>query len=428
MVSPTGKVYEAGTPPEETRFSQTASLYIRRGRLERALELAREGREADPENPIHHYLAGVAHARLGNHQAADQMFTEAERLYPAYELDIEPEREAAWVKSFNAGTDAYADGDVEGAIEAWRGATAIHDLEPAAHRNLASLLTGEGRYEEAIGIYRKALKGLERRHATRVLEEREIRAREEVEARIEESLARLLLFRERYDEAEPLLRRRLRRDSADVQARSDLATALDELGRENEAGRLYDSLLSESTLEPRVLFKLGVALFRARRHVEASQAFGRLTELQPNSRDAWFNYANSLFAARRWEELASMGHRLVEVDPLGENAALIVARAHVESGDRSAARAGIERTDAAPVYLEKLQMQPSGGETVVRGRVIGNRAEPGTPVRVRFTFHAEGAKLGSEILDISAPEPGESDPFEVSFPDRAESYRYQPLP
>ncbi|MFB6240992.1 MAG: hypothetical protein ABEJ46_05475, partial [Gemmatimonadota bacterium] len=29
-VAPSGKVYERGTPPEETRQSQTATLYLRR--------------------------------------------------------------------------------------------------------------------------------------------------------------------------------------------------------------------------------------------------------------------------------------------------------------------------------------------------------------------------------------------------------------
>ena len=73
------------------------------------------------DNPIHYLLAGLAHARLGQYGEADARFTEAQRIYPAYELDIEPEREAAWIELFNEGIAAYTDGNVEATIEAWSG-------------------------------------------------------------------------------------------------------------------------------------------------------------------------------------------------------------------------------------------------------------------------------------------------------------------
>ena len=106
-----GFVYELGTPPVRTRFSQTATLFLTRGFLERALELALQGVDAEPENPIHYLLAGRAHARLAQYGEADAMFTEAQRIYPAYELDIEPERESAWIELFNEGIAAYSDGE-----------------------------------------------------------------------------------------------------------------------------------------------------------------------------------------------------------------------------------------------------------------------------------------------------------------------------
>src|SRR5690606_29913623 len=82
VVSPTGIVYEPGTPPVETRYSQTSALYLRSEEPERALVLALQGVEAEPGNPIHYFLAGVAHARLGGYQAADTMLARAQRMYP----------------------------------------------------------------------------------------------------------------------------------------------------------------------------------------------------------------------------------------------------------------------------------------------------------------------------------------------------------
>ncbi len=352
VVSPTGIRYELGTPPVDTRFSQTAALHLRQERFSRALELAKEGIASEPVNPIHYFMAGQAHLRLGEYEDADEMFTEAQRLYPGYEVDAEREREAGWAEAFNAGGEAYLAGDLEATVEAWAQAVIIYDLRPEAHRNLANLLTGDGRYEEAIAAYQGALAGLDKLPVTRVLEAEEIERRAEQKIAMEEGVAPLLLLTERFAEAEVLLSRQLDRDPTSTQLQGDLAASLIGQGRTEEAAAIYSALLSETELQASELFNLGIALFRSSDFVAASKAFGRLTKLQPMSRDAWFNYANALFAAEAWEALARVGDRLIELDPLGENAGLITARAHLETGDQDAALRALERTEAASVYLE----------------------------------------------------------------------------
>ena len=428
-VSPTGIVYPPGTPPTDTRSSQTASLYLRQNVLDRALAQALEGIEEFPDNPIHYFLAGVAHARLLSYEAADSMFDEAERIYPAYELDVEPEREAAWGQAFNAGLEAYELGEVEETIRIWTGATAIYDLRPEAHRNLASLLATEGRYDEAIETYQSALSGLDGRPATRLLAPEEVAAREEVRTDIELNLSELLLVTNRFAEAEPLLRRRLEQDPDDVELRAQLAAALSGMGRDADAREIYQSLLTEESLEITQIFSLGVGLFRSGQYLQAAEAFHRVTELQPDSRDAWFNYANSLFAAEAWESLASAGARLVQLDPLGENARLMTARAQLELGDRDAALASLDVVDQAPVYVAGLQMQRSGASINVFGRVTGNAAAPGSEIALRFTFYGEGGMfLGTETVRVAAPMEGETESFEVPFSQGASAYRYELSP
>jgi len=428
VVSPTGIIYEVGTPPSQSRFSQTATLYLQSGRTERALELALEGVEEDPNNPIHHFLAGVASVRLGQYEEADRLFIEAVRIYPAYELDVEPEREAGWADAYNAGADAYASGDVGGALEAWKGAAAIFQLRPEAHRNLAMVLQVEGRHEEAARAYQEALDGLERRPATRVLEEAEVVRRVELRQGMEEELGRLLLMMNRHAEAEPLLRSQLERDPGDVQVQGDLALALSGQGRMEEAAEIYASLLSEEELETTQLFNLGIALFRAEDFRRAGEAFRRVTELRPNSRDAWFNYANSLFADGAWADLTHVGERLLELDPLNENAALITARALLETGDEEGALERLDRIDDAPVHVEGLLMLSGDGRTTIRGRLAGNQAEPGTRVRLRFSFFGEGEALGQETLILEAPPLGETVTFELPFEGAPVGYRYDLLP
>lgn len=424
--SATGILYPPGIPPAETRFSQTATLYLNiNGEEEAALAQALEGIEADPGNSIHYFLAGVAGARLGDYRDAHRWFVEAERIYPAYELDIEPEREAAWAKAFNAGLEAYARGETDAAAEHWLRATEIYDLQPAAHRNLASLLVELGRRDEAIRVYQDALRGLERRPATRLLAEDELRVRSELRTDTENRLVQLLLAASRFADVEPLLRQQLAGDPASIRARSDLARTLVELGRVDEAAELYDLLLTEESLAAADLFNLGITLFRSSRYEQAGRAFELLTEKQPDSRDAWFNYANALFADEAWTALADAGDRLLAVDPLSEAAHLITARARLETGDEAGARVGVARSDALPVHLEGLRLRVTGEGTLVQGRIVGNVLPEGAPVRLRFIFHDNAGVLGERFLEAAAPAPGASADFRVSIEGRALGYRYQ---
>lgn len=425
ITSPTGYTYPLGTPPTETLYSQTATLYIRQGDVERALELAQEGIEEGPENPAHYFVAGRALSRLGRYEEATRMFERAQEIYPAYELDIEPERLGAWAEEFNRGVEAYGEGDFETAIEAWRAATVTSDLRPGAHQNLATLLAGRGEYEEAIQVYQEALEGLEKRPATRLLSEEEIQDRAGTARSIEASLTQLLMFEERYAEAEPLLRDQLENQPGDTQLRSDLATALNGIGRTEEAGEIYNELLSAEGLQAGQLFNLGVALFRTDDYDEAAEAFRRLTELQPASRDAWFNYANALFAAESWGTLTQVVPRVQELDPLNESAALILARALYEEGEEDAARAAVGAADSMSVYVDRLQFRPGATETVVQGDLVGNVAEPGTPIRLRFHFESREAPPGSELITVPAPASNERVSFEAVTEGTASAYRYE---
>jgi len=428
VVGPTGYVYPLGTPPSETRFSQTATLYFLDENFQRALELATEGTVEEPENPVHYLLAGMANLRLGNYEEADAMFREAQRIYPAYELDIEPQREAAWGQAFNDGLAAYADGDVDATIEHWNDAILMYDIRPEAHRNLAGLLATEGRYGEAIDVYRNAIAGLDSRPATQLLTDEDLAARDEAAAELEDQLSSLLMLTERYNEAEPVLRRRLAREPESVEIRSDLASALNSQGRGDEAREIYSALLSEGGLQATELFNLGVGLFRVSDYPGAAEAFRRLTEIQPQSRDAWFNYANALFALEDWAPLVTVGSRLLEVDPLGENALLIAARAKLETGDREGAVAILQSVDVVPVTLEALRLRRVGTATTVQGQMTGNLAVPGTPVELLFTFFGDqGLFAGSATATVEAPEAGETVDFVVTFEGRGLSYRYELL-
>jgi tetratricopeptide (TPR) repeat protein len=428
MVNALGEVYPPGTPPARTRFSQTAALLLVQGHVDRSLEMALEGIAGDSMNPIHYFLAGAAQIRLEQYVEADRTFDRAELLFPAYQLQIEPQRLAAWIQAYDQGVQAYEAGDTEAAMAAWRNAAVIYDLRSEAHRNLASLLARDESFDEAIELYRQALDGLARKPATRLLDSAEVQARADAAAATDESLAQLLMYVNRFEEAEPVLRRQIERDTTNVQLWGDLAAALKGQGKTEEAAEIYGSLLTGRSMESADLFSLGVGLFRAGDYARASEAFARLTGLRPNSRDAWFNYVNALLAGRDWSALARAGDRLVELDPLGKNVGLIAARAHLENGDEPGALQGIRRVDAAPVYVDGLQMQAVEAATRIQGRVVGNQAAPGSPVRLRFTFYQEASELGTQIIELSAPATGESAEFDALFGQRATGFKYELAP
>jgi tetratricopeptide (TPR) repeat protein len=430
-VSPvTGQEYAPGTPPRDSRFTGPATLFLAQEQYEQALAQAQQGIEADPNNARHYFLAGSAHAGLGDVEAAMEMWERAEEIYPAYELEIEPAREGAWAEAFNDGVRAYNAGDMPGAIEAWSRANRIFNMRPEAYLNLAVIHTQQNDYDRAIEVYREGIASVERLPRTRLLTPEEEEERVESRGTMVENLAQLLSFTERHADAEQLYRQQLERDPSNVQLQANLAAAIAQQGRQDEAAQMYTRLLSQPGLGSTDLFNIGVALFNAEDYERAAQAFQRVTEAQPNSRDAWYNYANALYAGQQFQPLVDVAVRLVELDPLHENSALILAQAYRETNQSQLALQALQRNQAAPIHLEDLQLRPSEGRSVVRGRAVGNTAAAGTPVQIRFTFFADTNQIGTQTVTVSAPAEGASTDFEaiLESPQTATGYRYEVVP
>jgi tetratricopeptide (TPR) repeat protein len=427
-VSPTGKTYPPGTRPTESRFTTPAKLFIAQGQFQRALEEAQNGLTADSTNPQHHFLLGQAYAGLGDYAAADRAWDAAERIYPAYELEVEPAREGAWADAFNEGVNAYNAGNVDSATAAWQKANSIFTLRPEAFQNLAAVYTQAGDYEQAIAAYRSALAAIEATPASRVLEAEEVTEREGAKVAVEENLAEILLFTDQYAEAESLYRRQLAADPQNVALQGKLAAAIAaQDGRAAEAQAIYNELLGRTDLDAATLMEVGVVLFQQQDFARAAEAFQRVTQLRPNSRDAWYNYSNALYAAESWETLVPVAEQLIVLDPLNYDASLILARAYRDAGQQPNALGELQRMDAVPIKLQKLETRQGAGRTTVRGEVIGNQAAAGTPVQIRFTFFGEsGAEMGTETVTISAPAKDATAPFEVVLESEtpAIGYRY----
>ena len=427
--SPTGRQYEPGTPPRQTRFSQAATLAIAQANFEGAMASAQEGIAADSANPIHFYLAGDAAVGLGDFVLADSLWRIAERIYPAYELEIEPSREGAWAAAFNEGVDAYNTGNAEGAIEAWRNADLIYRFRPEAAQNLAIVLSQEGQFDEAVSVYQRGLEAIDLVPATRVMEEEELAEREETRAAMEGELAKLYVYTDRYADAERLLRGVVARDPGNVEAQANLATALMQLDRQDEATQIYSQLLSAPNLELVDMLSIGLALYEAQDWARAGQAFGRVTQRVPEHHDALLNQAYALYNGELWQELLPVGERLLAVDPLNQDAFQMVARAHTQLDQSQQAYAILQRLETLPARADGLILTPGSASTTINGTLVGHAAQEGSPIRLRFTFFDDsGTTLGTQEATVSAPARDQSQQFRVEFTQPASGYKYELLP
>ncbi len=438
-VSPiTGEPYPEGVTPRETAETTTATLFLAqaeaaegqeaRDLYRRGLNAALEAVEDDPENPQGYWLAGIGHVGVDEYEEADRVWDRAQELYPAYELEIEPAREMAWVQALNQGIEAYNAGDIERARELWEGAATIFDRHPQAFANLGFIYAQDGQDERAIEMFREAVASVER-PMIRDLEEEEIEERQASRDQALQTLGQLLARTGQYEEAEQIYREHVERDPDDVQARTTLALILGQMGRDAEALEIYEELLEAPGVEPHALFEAGVGLYQSDQFARAARAFERVTEMAPNNRDAWYFRTNALFAEEAWEELIPVGEQTLELDPLNRHVHLLIVGSYRDLGQTDRALVWAERAEELPVAVDNIQLDATQDIAQVQGIVEGNAASAGTPIQLRFTFYGESGQLGTETVTVNAPAEGETTNLQVSMPttERATGYRYEVL-
>ena len=180
-----------------------------------------------------------------------------------------------------------------------------------------------------------------------------------------------------------------------------------------------------------MVFNNGVTAFQADNFSGAADIFRGLTEMDRNYREAWTNYAFSLYRQNRWTDVVPVAQRLVELDPLNENAKLVLAQAYRELNRANEGLAIRERLRDAPVYVTDLAMRMDNNQAVATGKVVGNAARAGSPVRLLVTFSSPRGDVGTQTVTVAAPAKEESTPFEVRLDaaaNRPTSFRYQVQP
>ena len=424
-----GPAGAAGIRPRETDATRRAQVLLLQNQYQQALDILQPAAAAaDSNNARVHLLIGDAQVGLNNFEAADAAFERAETIYPAYSSEVLPRREQAWGNAFNEGVTAYNANNVDAAIAAWERGNLIFNLRPEAYQNLAALYTQRGDYNRAIEAYQGGLRALQAPTEGRTFTAEEQAERAATLAEMQGNLGEILLFTERFADAERLFREQLAADSGNVTLQSRLASALaSQPGREAEAQAIYSRLLAQPNLTVDNYHDIGVALFTAKDYTRAATAFARVAEARPYSRDAVFNHANALYAAEQWAPLLPVAERLIQLDPLFQDSWYIIARAQREARQNQQALTSLERAENLPVHLTGIEMSPGQGRVTVRGTVNGNAAAAGSPVQIRFTFFGEnGQEIGTQTASVNAPARDATAPLSVVFetPATVPGYRY----
>ena len=409
-----GALVSSGTPPRDNTYTRSAALYLsraqqnpdpseRRQRFQEALTASIDGITNQPGNPKSYMQAGQSYIGLTDLVGADSMWTKAEDIYPAYFIEIDPQREQQWVNFYNQGINQIQAGASEDAIPLLERAHSIYRGRPEAMLNLASVHAQLANDDEAIRWYNESLELMRGPKAEEQTPETlEGWAQNEEIAAF--NVAQILASAGRNDEAEAAYREFLEGDPENVTALSNLAVVLMNMERGDEAGAIYEGLLARTDLSARDYFVTGIGLFNAENYPLASQAFGRSYELIPNSRDAVYNYAQTLYLDEQYEELLPVARALMEMDPYNNNVYRILAQALVRSGEEQEAVQILEAMEALEYEIDNTRLQSfGGGGGIVFGELL-NHSREGGEIGVRVHFYGmDGNEVGTTEIAVPVP-------------------------
>lgn len=429
------------------RANNTAVPEERKELLQKALGVLLDAADRDGDNPLVWKMAGQAYARLGDAVGADSSFDRAERLYPEYAPEIEPERIAVWILEYNAGIAAIQAGDPASAIQRFETADRIHRGRPDAVLALGSLYAQSGDLAKAEAAYRAAIEIARGPAAAKVPEaEREAWAQEEEAAAMR--LADLLAQLGRTDDAIATYRGLVASQPQNPRAQSGLAAVLAKAGKNDEAATLYRGLLGRNDLSDIEWFNAGVGLYSAANHTLAMQAFEKSLEVNPWSRDALYNLGQAVYGAAAeiekeraaapeagkaafgpklvplYEKLAETANRLREMDPAHRSALMMLAQAQRSLGEltggdaagqqwREKVLATLQMAEDMPFEVGPVETQVDGDAVTISGPVTNLKAAEGSPIVVVFELIGEeGAVIATETVRVTAPAAGERARFE----------------
>ena len=133
--------------PGAAGYNNLANAYMRQGRVDEAIQTARQAIAIEPTYGVAHYNLGNLYAQQGKLELAQRHFEEALQLYPNY-ADAHS----------NYGQLVAERGNIQSGIRHFRKAIELNPALSRAHLNLGVALAKQGRLEEAVRPLQQAVR------------------------------------------------------------------------------------------------------------------------------------------------------------------------------------------------------------------------------------------------------------------------------
>lgn len=356
-----------------------------------AAQITQQGLQADSMNPKLWYQQGQAYAGTGDYAKADKALARALAIYPAYEPDVNSEREQDWISAFNEGVKAMQAGDTQGAISWLEKGQVIYSKRPEGLLNLASLYLRANEPDKAAQAYQDVLKIV----------------------------------------------------NGPGRAQMDTSVTADWPKFKQMA----------LTNLPQVYASEGVAQFQAQHYDSAATDFQNALKVNPYYRDALHNLAQSLYLETSnledqedsaktadqktqiesqlrplYDEFQKTAEKVRTIDPYNSNVLLLLARAYRGQGllatDTTAKKQWQDKAlqvlqdhEQMPFQVTDLKVSMSDSAVDVHGTLENMNLPAGQSVTLKFTMlDADGNPAGTQQVTVTAPAKNASAPFEVSVP------------
>ncbi len=437
---PSGEVLPPGIRPQDNEHTKSADLYLTQAqaatdpaqqqqRYQQALEEAKAGINANPENAKSYFQAAQADVGLNNFAEAATMFDKAEELYPRYVLETEPYRERGWVNAYNQAIVPMGSGNLEEAARLFEMANRLYDQRPEAYLQLGTIYSQLGEYDRSIENYQHAMDLLEESKEAQLADTATAESWQDLWSISTTGLGQALTANGDFQAAADLYGRLLQEDPNNAELIGALAGVLTELNMPDSVEVLYDQLLSRPGLSERDLFNAGVGLYQIGQYDRAAQAFRAAAEMDEFNRDARLNLALTYNAAEDWEDLVPAARQLLEVDPLNGTVWIFLTRAYSELGETEEANTVFQEYQSIGYELTEIHLNqlPEGG-TEILGTLQNNSAEPGTTVTLRFHLGDENhQEAGTVDVRVQLPEVEQTTTFRGLFdsPTPVSGYWYE---
>ncbi|MDZ7779727.1 MAG: tetratricopeptide repeat protein [Gemmatimonadota bacterium] len=419
---------EEGVPPSETENTNQAQDLLESAEdaegseaerlYQNALNAAQAEIDADPENPLGHRLAALAHLGLENYQQAGEHFDRAGELYPLYEMEDVQLREEMWIELYNQGMPLINEGNYEAAAEVFEDANAVYPHRPEAFITLGQLYGQMRRHEDALENLERGVEIVEDADPEELGEET-MAAWQDLTSNVPLLRAQILSDAGRFEEAAEIFARLREENPSDVSIAMNLAATRLQTGDEAAAFAIYDEMLEDPALDlgPVQYYQVGVGFYQGSAYERATESFEEAVSANPMDRDGLEMWTRSLQLDSAYTEIPPVAERWAELDPNSQAALLIHAQALNQQGDGAAAGQLVEQIDQLEVTVGELQMlRFNQGGARVTGTVANQQLEAGTQVTLTFTFYTTaGDPMGTVTETISVGEPEMSELFEVEF-------------